>query len=172
MAFTDSQTIDRWLRRHQPRTELAMRCSIRTHFDAAKNSAAFSSRIDELLVAIHPTDDEHACIQRCSREIGSAMAKLLRDQSGGVLATFVKARSNSAALRSVLTAPLWRCLVRPLPAFRVHLARLTCPHAVLGRQFCRIERRIVPARNGVPREQNEMVGHEGHMNQVLDSAGA
>jgi hypothetical protein len=88
MAFTDSatdQTIDRWLRRHQPRTELAMRCSIQTQFDAAKNSAAFNSRINELLATIHPSEDQQAAILRCAREIGSAMAKLLRDERGGVL---------------------------------------------------------------------------------------
>ena len=83
MAFTDTDpTIDRWLRRHQPRTELAMRYSMRSQFDAAKNSATFNARIDELFAAIKPSAREYAAIMLCARELGSAMAKLLSDERG------------------------------------------------------------------------------------------
>jgi len=80
MAFTNNlsdPTIDRWLRRHQPRTELAMRCSMRSQFDAANDNAAFNARIDELFAAINPSEDEYAAILRSAREIGVALAKVL-----------------------------------------------------------------------------------------------
>ena len=96
MAFMDNPadpTIDRWLRRHQPRTELALRCCMRGQFDTAKNSAAFVARINELFAAIHPSEAEHAAILRCAREIGSAITKLFNDESGGVLESFPKAHS-------------------------------------------------------------------------------
>jgi len=70
-------TIDAWLRRHQPRTELALRCSMREKFNAAKNNAGFTARIDELFTVINPTDDEYAEILRRARELGSALAKIL-----------------------------------------------------------------------------------------------
>ena len=88
MAFTrnlNDPTIDRWLRRHQPRTELAMRCSIRTQFDAAKIAAPFNARIDELFAAIHPSEDEYAAILSRAREIGSALTKLLADNRGAAV---------------------------------------------------------------------------------------
>ena len=79
MAFAINPTdpaVDRWLRRHQPRTELAFRCSMCAQFDAAKNSTAFAARIDELFAAIHPTKDEYAAILSSAAEIGSALARV------------------------------------------------------------------------------------------------
>jgi hypothetical protein len=78
MAFLDNPadpTTDRWLRHHQPRTELTMRWSLRSQFDAVKDSATFNARIDELLAGIHPSEDEYAAIMRSALEISSAMAK-------------------------------------------------------------------------------------------------
>jgi len=80
MAFAHNvtdPTIDRWLRRHQPRTELALRCSMRAQIEAAKNNAAFNARIDELFATIHPSEDEYAAILSRARELGSALAKVL-----------------------------------------------------------------------------------------------
>jgi len=76
MSNTTDPAIDDWLRRHQPRTELALRYSMRGQFDAAKNSATFNARIDELFAAIHPSEHEYAAILRSAREIGSSVAKL------------------------------------------------------------------------------------------------
>jgi len=77
MSDPTDPEIDVWLRRHQPRTELAFRCSMRGQFDAAKNSAPFNARIDELFVAIHPSEVEYAAILSRAREIGSALATVL-----------------------------------------------------------------------------------------------
>lgn len=76
LVSTDNAT-DRWLRSHQPRTELALRCSMRGQFEAAKNSAPFNARIDELYAAINPNEDQYAAILRHAREIGFALGKLL-----------------------------------------------------------------------------------------------
>jgi len=69
-------TIDRWLRRHRPRTELALRCSACGQFNAAKNSATFTARIDELFAAINPSEDDYAVILLRAREIGPALVKV------------------------------------------------------------------------------------------------
>ena len=72
MPATDPK-IDKWLRRQEPRTEFALRYSIRGRFDDAKGSAAFNRRVDELLAAIKPDEDELAAILRHAREIGTAI---------------------------------------------------------------------------------------------------
>ena len=78
MAFTDADpTIDHWLRRHQPRTEFALRCSMRGQFETAKASTTFYARIAELFAAIHPSEVEYAAILSRAREIGPALAKAL-----------------------------------------------------------------------------------------------
>jgi hypothetical protein len=69
--------IDVWLRRHQARTELALRCSMRGQFDAAKNSADFNARIDELFAALYPSEAEYAALLSRAREIGAAVATVL-----------------------------------------------------------------------------------------------
>ena len=82
MSFTDNlndPTIDRWLRRHRPRTELALRYSLRDQFNAVQNNSTFNARIEELFVAINPSDAEYAAILRGAHEIESAVAKLLDD---------------------------------------------------------------------------------------------
>ena len=74
-SLSTDPSVDCWLRRHRPRTELALRYSMRGQFIAARNSPTFNARIDQLCAAITPTEDEYAAIH--AREIGAAMAKLL-----------------------------------------------------------------------------------------------
>ena len=50
---------------------------MRTQIEAAKNSAAFNARIDELFATIHPSEDEYAAILSRARELGSALTKVL-----------------------------------------------------------------------------------------------
>jgi hypothetical protein len=80
IADLSDQTIDSWLRRHQPRTELAMRYSMRIQFDTAKDSAPFNARIDELFAVLHPSEEEYAEILRRARALGSALGKILNGQ--------------------------------------------------------------------------------------------
>jgi hypothetical protein len=75
-ASTDP-LVDRWLRCHRPRTELTLRYSMCGQFDAAKHSANFNARIQELFAAIHPSENEYAAIQRGACVIGAAVAQLL-----------------------------------------------------------------------------------------------
>ena len=72
---TDPVT-DRWLRRQPPGQELARRYAVLGRFDAAKGSAAFNTRVDDLFATIEPDEDEYA-IQRQARQIGAAMAEQL-----------------------------------------------------------------------------------------------
>jgi hypothetical protein len=69
-------SVDRWLRCHRPRTELALRYSIRGQFAAVENNATFSARIDELFAAMGPSEGEYAAILHDARAIGSAVAQL------------------------------------------------------------------------------------------------
>lgn len=61
--------IDRWLRRQEPRVELVLRYWMRGHIPAAKTSAGFTVRIDELFNLLRPSADEHAAILRHARAI-------------------------------------------------------------------------------------------------------
>lgn len=73
MPAITNPTLDRWLRRQPARVELALRYSIRGRFDAAKGSAAFNARIDELFALLQPGEDELAAIMRHAREIGGVI---------------------------------------------------------------------------------------------------
>lgn len=70
---TRSPKVDRWLRQRDPRTEIALRYSIRGRFPKAKASPTFNARVDELFVLLKPDEDELAAIVRHAREIGQAI---------------------------------------------------------------------------------------------------
>jgi hypothetical protein len=67
--------LDKWLRTHPPRIELALRYSLRARF--RNGDSRMTARIDELFVLIKPNEDELAKILRHSHEIGASIAKQL-----------------------------------------------------------------------------------------------
>jgi hypothetical protein len=69
--------LDRWLRTHPPRLELALRYAMRGRFRNIIARHHFNARIDELFGQIAPDGDEYAAILRHARELSEAMEREL-----------------------------------------------------------------------------------------------